>query len=47
MERNKKSVLVLYNQMGEDDYEKLRTMDRAFLNFKPSYNIEVATMSEE
>ncbi len=47
MKSNKKSVLILYNQMGEDEYEKLRTMDPSFLNFKPSYNIQVATMSEE
>jgi len=43
----KKSVLVLYNQIGEDEYEKLRSIDPSSLSFTPTYNIHVATALEE
>ena len=43
----KPSVLVLYNQTGEDEYEKLKTVDPSSLDFKPVYNLAVATVAEE
>jgi len=48
MSREKKiSVAVLYNHVGEDEYEKLRTVDPSTLDFKPEYNIHVSTIQEE
>lgn len=48
MENPKKtSVLILYNQTGEDEYEKLREIDPTTLDFKPVYKIDVATVAEE
>lgn len=47
MKAQKKSVLVLYNQIGEDEYEKLRSIDPSSLSFTPTYNIHVATALEE
>jgi D-alanine-D-alanine ligase len=41
------SVVVLYNQVGEDEYEKLKAIDPKTLSFKPEYDIHVATVSEE
>ena len=41
------TVAVLYNQTGEDEYAKLRDVDPATLDFKPEYNIHVATSEEE
>lgn len=43
----KKSVIVLYNQEGDDPYEKLRAVDPASLEFTPEYPLEVATAREE
>ena len=43
----KTSVVVLYNQVGEDWYEKLKQVDPATLPFKPEYPIHVATVKEE
>lgn len=44
----KKSVLVLYNQIEEKDaYTALRGFDPGSLNFTPNYNIHVATEREE
>lgn len=43
----KKSVLVLYNQTGEDEYEKLKEIDPKTLDFQPVYRIDVATVAEE
>jgi D-alanine-D-alanine ligase len=47
MKRQKKSVLVLYNHTGSDEYEALRKIDRASLGFIPKYDIDVATDAEE
>jgi D-alanine-D-alanine ligase-like ATP-grasp enzyme len=41
------TVAVLYNQTGEDEYARLREVDPATLDFKPEYNIHVATSEEE
>ena len=43
----KTSVLLLYNQTGEDEYEKLKGIDPNSLDFKPVYALEVATVAEE
>lgn len=47
MKLNGKRVAVVYNHVGEDEYEHLRTVDPATLDFKPEYPIHVATISEE
>ena len=47
MARRKPYVIVLYNSVGEDEYEKLKTVDPASLEFKPEYSIHVATVREE
>ncbi|OGU54048.1 MAG: hypothetical protein A2V66_08145, partial [Ignavibacteria bacterium RBG_13_36_8] len=48
MTRKKKTtVAVLYNFVGEDVYEKMRTVDPETLGFKPEYDINVATVTEE
>ena len=41
------SVLVLYNQVGEDEYERLREVDPATIPFKLEYPVHVSTMREE
>lgn len=43
----KTSVAVLYNHVGEDEYERIRTVDPSTLDFKPEYNIHVSTIQEE
>jgi D-alanine-D-alanine ligase len=43
----KPNVLVLYNQVGHDEYEALRVVDPATLDFTPTYPIAVATVREE
>jgi len=43
----KKSVIVLYNHVGEDWYEKLKDVDPAKLGFEPEYPIHVSTLKEE
>lgn len=40
-------VLVLYNHVGEDEYEKLKQVDESQLDFEPEYPIQVATVREE
>ena len=40
-------VLVLYNEVGEDEYEKLKQVDPATLGFTPEYPIRVSTAREE
>lgn len=45
--KEKPSVLVLYNQVGEDEYEKLKEVDPKSLDFEPEYDIHVATVDEE
>ena len=41
------SVAVLYNHVGEDEYEKIRGIDPSTLDFKPEYDIHVSTIQEE
>lgn len=41
------SVLVLYNRVGDDEYENLRHVDPATLGFEPEYPLDVATEAEE
>jgi D-alanine-D-alanine ligase len=41
------SVLVLYNQVGEDEYEKLKDVDPSSLPFTPEYPVQVHTAREE
>ncbi len=41
------SVVVLFNHVGEDEYEKIRDVDPASLSFEPEYDIHVATVMEE
>lgn len=44
----KPSVIVLYNHIGEDWYEKLRELDESTLDFQPEYPVaETATVKEE
>jgi len=44
----RRSVVVLYNHVGEDWYEKLREVDEAELDFRPEYPVaETATVKEE
>ncbi len=43
----KTSVTVIYNHVGEDEYEKIRAVDPSTLTFKPEYNIHVSTVQEE
>ena len=38
---------MLYNHVGEDEYEKIRTVDPSTLDFTPEYNIHVSTITEE
>ncbi|MGA9121324.1 MAG: D-alanine--D-alanine ligase [Bacteroidota bacterium] len=43
----KTNVLVLYNHVGEDEYENLKEVDPSSLGFKTEYPIDVATVKEE
>ena len=45
--KRKTSVVVLYNHVGEDHYEKLKHVDLSKLEFKPEYPINVSTITEE
>ncbi|HTY63621.1 MAG TPA: ATP-grasp domain-containing protein [Acidobacteriota bacterium] len=47
MSSGKKTVLVLFNQIEKDEYEAMRAIDPASLDFTPSYTIHVATIQEE
>ena len=47
MAKKKPSVSVLFNHVGEDEYEKLKSVDPESLGFKPEYDIHVATVLEE
>lgn len=47
MKSEKTSVVVLYNYVGEDEYEKMKTVDPASLEFQPEYDIHVSTAKEE
>lgn len=41
------SVVVLYNYIGEDVYERIQQVDPTRLGFEPEYDIRVATVEEE
>ncbi len=45
--KSKRRILVLYNHVGEDEYEKLKDVDPTTLDFKPLYPIHVSTIEEE
>jgi D-alanine-D-alanine ligase len=47
MTKRKPSVAILFNHVGEDEYEKLKDVDPKSLDFKPEYDIHVATVMEE
>jgi len=47
MNPEKKSILVLYNQIEKDEYESMRQIDPSSLDFTPEYTIHVATVQEE
>lgn len=47
MARKKTTVAVVFNHVGDDEYEKLRAVDPATLDFTPQYDIHVATVLEE
>ncbi len=47
MPNDRTTVAVVFNQVGEDEYEKLKDVDPATLDFKPEYNIHVTTAYEE
>lgn len=47
MSQHQLTVGVLFNQTGEDEYERLRGVDPQSLDFKPEYRIDVATAMEE
>ncbi|MDH3496036.1 MAG: D-alanine--D-alanine ligase [Gemmatimonadota bacterium] len=40
-------VVVLFNHVDEDEYEKIRHVDPSTLGFEPEYDIHVATVMEE
>jgi len=44
---NRASVVVLYNHVGDDEYEAMKSVDPATLDFKPEYDIHVSTVFEE
>lgn len=41
------AVVLLFNHVDEDEYEKIRHVDPATLSFEPEYDIHVATIMEE
>ena len=41
------TVAIVFNLTGEDEYEQLRSVDPASLDFTPAYRIDVATAMEE
>jgi len=43
----KTRVAVIYNDSGDDFYEKIKDVDPNSLGFKPEYDINVATVAEE
>ena len=47
MKNPRASVVVLYNQVGDDEYEELKKIDPSTLDFKPEYDIHVSTVTEE
>jgi len=47
MAKTKPSVAIVFNHVGDDEYEKLKDVDPKSLGFKPEYDIHVATIMEE
>jgi D-alanine-D-alanine ligase len=47
MRRRKPFIAVLYNHVGEDEYEQIRQVDPRSLDFKPAYSLNVATIQDE
>jgi D-alanine-D-alanine ligase len=47
MNEPRPSVLVLYNFVGEDEYERLKDVDPSKLDFTPEYDIKVPTVLDE
>ncbi|MEX0601974.1 MAG: D-alanine--D-alanine ligase [Bacteroidota bacterium] len=48
MPRKKTTIAVVYNHVGPDEYEHIKTVDPATLGFKPEYDLQkVATVTEE
>jgi D-alanine-D-alanine ligase len=45
--KKKTRVIVLYNQVGEDEYEKLKDVDPSTLGFKAEYPIAVSSVQDE
>ena len=45
--RDRGSVVVLYNSVGDEGYDALREVDPATLGFEPQYDIAVSTVAEE
>ena len=44
----KRTVAILYNHVGEDEYEAIRQLDPSQLPFKPEYELEsIATVADE
>ena len=44
----KRTVAILYNHVGEDEYEQLRQVESSELQFKPEYELEsIATVADE
>jgi len=40
-------VVVLFNHVGDDEYEEMKKIDPSSLDFKPEYDIHVSTVNEE
>jgi D-alanine-D-alanine ligase len=47
MSESQTNVLVLYNMVGEDEYQHLKHVDPKTLGFEPVYPLDVATSAEE
>jgi len=47
MTRDKPYVMILYNHVGEDEYETLKGVDPNSLTFTPAYDIDVPTVLDE
>lgn len=45
--RQRESVVVLYNSVGDEGYDQLKTVDPDTLGFTPEYDIAVSTVAEE
>lgn len=47
MAKSRGSVLMLFNALSEEGYDKLKDVDPATLGFEPEYDIAVSTVTEE